>query len=122
MTDPLSQAIIAKVSSVHVANFFVGVLGAMFGAFTHAIIIFRSGKMTSRADFWRLVFVSFFVGCFAATLAYEYMTGITVGKVGLAGMLGGYMSLEGMAWGVNIVQEVMARRLIGLNKLDKKDN
>lgn len=113
MSDPLSTAIFAKISSAHVANFIVGMLGAMFGALTHALIIYRKGELNSRADFWRLVFVSFFVGCFVATIAYEYITGITVGKIGLAGMLGGYMSLEGMAWGVNIIQETIARRVSG---------
>jgi hypothetical protein len=90
------------ISSVVIAKWVVWGLGSLFGGLTHALVDLRANKIKDKQDFWALVAVSTFAGaawCIAIQKIYDGDLLISL----LGGMLGGFMSLNGLSILLNVI-------------------
>ena len=89
MTETITSTVVAKWIVLSLASF--------FGGIAHVLVEFRKGRIKNRKDGYALLFISSFAGACWAVIAYRlYSQDIPL--VIFAGMFGGFMSLEGLAF------------------------
>ena len=70
---------------------------ALFGAFTHAAVSYRSGGTKSFGDFMILVVISSFSGVMFALMGAEFFGPDSYRTLAMTGT-GGFIGIEGMTW------------------------
>ena len=90
------------VTSVIIAKWVIWGLGSIFGGLTHALVDLRANKIKDRADFWALVSVSTFAGSAWCIVIQKLYSGDLLASL-LGGMLGGFMSLNGLSILINLL-------------------
>ena len=86
----------------HLTPFLAHGLLALFGAFTHAAVVYRAGNTKNILDFTILVVMSSFSGVMFALIGFELFGEMSYMSMALAGT-GGFIGVEGMTFVISFI-------------------